>query len=88
MQNFPIPYLSAFVIGFAYFLASAKTVEAFATVINEKLLSLILNLVLISVLVVMLRRFGENVKSGLIIAASLLSGILLGYLVLLALLGR
>jgi len=80
-QNLPVPHLSAFVIGFAYFLASAKTIEAFAAVIDGKLLPFLLNFALITILTIMLRRFGKDVKNGLIIAASLISGILLGYLV-------
>jgi len=36
----------------------------------------------------MLRKFGKDAKSGMIIAASLMMGVLLGYLVLSALLGR
>lgn len=85
-QYFPIPHLSAFTIGFVYFFVSVKTIEI-STIDNRLLLSL-LNFVLISILIIMLRRFGKNIRDGLIITASLLSGILLGYLISSAFLWR
>jgi len=82
-QDFPILYLLAFVIGFAFFLISGKIIEIF----NNRLLLSLLNFVLLSILIIMLRKFGKNIRDGLIIATSLLSGILLGYLILSALSG-
>lgn len=79
-------YLLVFIIGFAFFLVSAKTIEI--STIDNRLLLLLLNFVLISITIIMLRRFGKDIRNGLIIVASLLSGILLGYLVSSAFLWR
>ncbi|ADM27741.1 hypothetical protein Igag_0925 [Ignisphaera aggregans DSM 17230] len=76
-MNYP-SYLLAFIIGFAFSLISGKIIEIFK---NRLLLSL-LNFVIASISIIMFRKFGKDIKAGLIIAASLLFGILLGYLIL------
>jgi len=81
-MNYP-SYLLAFIIGFASSLISGKIIEIF----NNRLLLSLLNFVIASISIIMFRKFGKDIKADLIIAASLLFGILLGYLILSALSG-
>jgi len=88
-QGFSVPYLLAFATGFVYFLAAGKAFEVFAATINYKLLVSLLVFPLSAVFIMMLRRFGgKSIKIGLLIWASLISGILLGLFVVPALSGR
>jgi len=83
-----LPYLLAFATGFAYILAAGKVYEVFAATINYKLLVSLLVFPLSAVFIMMLRRFGgRSIKIGLLIGASLILGVLLGYFVYSALSG-
>lgn len=75
-----LPNFLSFLIGFAFFFISKKTIEIFTQTIDSKLLLSFLNFILIFILIILLRKFGKDIIDGLIIAASLSLGILSGYL--------
>jgi len=87
-QGFFVPYLLAFATGFVYFLAAGKVYEAFGYRLPRLLLLFLLNFALAVTFIPMLQRFGgKSIKISLLIWASLISGILLGYFVYSALSG-
>jgi len=83
-----MPYLLAFATGFVYALAAGKVYEAFGYRLPRLLLLFLLNFALAVTFIPMLQRFGgKSIKIGLLIGASLILGVLLGYFVVSALSG-